>query len=224
MPHRVTNLSEDKGGGTALPFEYAAFLSYSVGVEPGVNEFYGDFRDALARQTGFWLPKLRVYLDQQRLQGGDIIDGTLARAMCHSVCMVVLFNPQYFDTEYTYCAREYQAMLKLEERRLGLSPPGASEGLIVPVIIRGTLPKEISDRRKSFSLSKELLADGNLKSESVVKVLDSIAEVIHNRWQVQRPIEDKICGLCPGFELPSAADVSPMIESYTSPPKVLPWR
>ena len=207
-----------------MPFKYACFLSYRVGAEPGVNNLYRAFRQELAEQVDLFMPGLGVYLDQERLQGGAIYNAELAHALCHSVCMVVLFSPQYFDTEHTFCAREYQAMVKLEERRSQLSAQELSKGLIVPVIIRGTLPTEISEQRHSFSLSDELLAAKDLRLKTVRRVLRGIAEVIYERYMYLKPLEQELCGLCQGFAFPSADDVSPMIDGYTSRPRAMPWR
>jgi hypothetical protein len=207
-----------------MPFQHACFLSYRVGAEPGVNDLYRAFRKALAEQVDLYMPGMGVYLDQERLQGGAFYNPALAHALCHSVCMVVLFSPQYFDTEHTFCAREYQAMVKLEERRLNLSAQEDSEGLIVPVIIRGTLPREISEKRHHFSLSDELLAANDLRLKAVRKVLRGIAEVIYERYERLKPLEQELCGLCQGFAFPSPDDVSPMIRSYTSRHQAIPWR
>jgi TIR domain len=206
-----------------MPFEHAAFLSYRVGAEPGVNSLYRAFRQELAQQVDLYMPGLGVYLDQERLQGGDFYNSELAHALCHSVCMVVLFSPQYFDTEHTYCAREYQAMVRLEERRLSQSQD-ISKGLIVPVVIRGTLPQEISEQRHYFSLSEHLLAAGDLRLKAVRRVLRSIAELIYQRYQYLKPLEQELCGLCQGFAFPSVDDVSPMIHGYTARPKAMLWR
>jgi hypothetical protein len=169
------------------------------------------------------MPGLGVYLDQERLQGGDLFNPELAHALCHSVCMVVLFSPQYFDTEHTYCAREYQAMVRLEERRLSLSEREFPKGLIVPVIIRGTLPEQIKGERHAFSLSDHLLVASDLRLKPVRRILRSIAELIYQRYLYQKPIEQKLCNLCRGFELPSATEVASTINGYTAPSRVMPW-
>lgn len=115
-------------------------------------------------------------------------------------------------------------MVRLEERRLNLAEQGRPKGLIVPVIIRGTLPREISEQRHYFSLSDQLLAARDLRLKAVRKVLRGIAEVIYERYEDLRPLEQDLCSLCQGFEFPSADDVSPMIDGYTSRPKAMPWR
>lgn len=206
-----------------MPFKYACFLSYRVGAEPGVNNLYLTLKRKLAEQVDLYMPGLGVYLDQERLQGGDLYNSELAHALCHSVCMVVLFSPQYFDVEHTYCAREYQAMVRLEERRLGLSEQEIPKGLIVPVIIRGTLPRAIKEQRHSFSLSEHLLVASDIGRKPIGRVLRDIAELIHQRYVYQKPIEQKLCNLCPGFELPSSTEVATTIQNYTAPPKVMPW-
>ena len=206
-----------------MPFKYACFLSYRVGAEPGANNLYLTLKQKLAEQVDLYMPGLGIYLDRERLQGGDLYNSELAHALCHSVCMVVLFSPQYFDAEHTYCAREYQAMVRLEGLRLGLSEQDIPKGLIVPVIIRGSLPQAIREQRHSFSLSDHLLVAADLGRKPVGRVLRDIAELIYQRYLYQKSIEQRLCRLCPGFELPSPTDVADMIRDYTTPPKAMPW-
>ena len=59
-----------------------------------------------------------IFIDRERMRGGTLFDPSLARALCKSVCMVVIYTPTYFSKKHSYCAREYRAMETLEQQRL----------------------------------------------------------------------------------------------------------
>jgi hypothetical protein len=130
-----------------MGFNNACFISYRHGLEPGTQDFYEAFRQELAHQVDFYLPGMPVYLDTERLRGGDFYNSDLARALCSSVCMVSLYIPTYFDLQHTYTAREYRAMVDLEQQRLPLIPAVDWKGLIIPIILRGSPPEEIRGER-----------------------------------------------------------------------------
>jgi hypothetical protein len=105
-------------GEVAGVFRYACLISYRHGHQPGTQRFYEAFRRELAIQVDFYLPGMDVYLDTNRVRGGDFFNRELASVLCSSVCMVMLFNPLYFDASNSYAAREYRAMVALEQQRL----------------------------------------------------------------------------------------------------------
>jgi hypothetical protein len=205
-----------------MAFEYACFISYRHGYEPGVQRFYESFRSELAVQVELYLPGMRVYLDTNRLRGGDFINNELALALCNSVCMISLFNPHYFDVENTYTAREYCAMVNLEQHRLPLLPPTNRKGLIIPIIIRGTLPEEIKNERQYYTL--DLLAPGDLKKQKSREALRRVAEDIYYRYEAFRVAKEDPSTLCDGFEFPSENEIMDWLNGITAPPLKMPWR
>ncbi|MBI3302336.1 MAG: hypothetical protein HYZ72_09725 [Deltaproteobacteria bacterium] len=52
-------------------------------------------------------------------QGSEFFNKKIEKALCESVCMIVVFTPTYFSGTHFYCVREYKAMVELEKRRLG---------------------------------------------------------------------------------------------------------
>ena len=205
-----------------MAFEYACFISYRHGHEPGVQRFYESFRSELAVQVEFYLPGMQVYLDTDRLRGGDFFNNDLALALCNSVCMISLFNPYYFDVKNTYTAREYRAMVNLEQRRLSLLPPPDRKGLIIPIVIRGTLPEEIRNERQYYTL--ELLAPGDLKKPKSREALRKVAEDIYYRHEAFRVAKEDPSAPCDGFDFPSESDVMDWLTGITAPPLKMPWR
>jgi hypothetical protein len=196
-----------------MPFKHACFVSYRHGQERETARLYTAFRRELAHQVDLYLPKLGVYLDETKLAGGDFLEAELSHAICHSVCMVVLYTPQYFDEANMYCAREYQAMINLEQRRLALVPQlDGRKGLILPVVIRDDLPTELLPRQ-AFTFSRKLLAADDLKLTSFRRVLAGIAEAIFIRYRAFDQAGVDPCVPCAGFRIPAEADVADWVKS-----------
>ena len=188
----------------------ACFISYMHSPVPGVQEIYKAFRDSLATQVGLYMPKVPVYLDTARLAGGDFFDQELPCQLCRSGCMVLLFNPSYFDTENTYCAREYRAMLKLEEKRLALADADLrKKGLIIPVVFRGeeALPDEIKSRRHCYSFDRMLLRPADFASEECTKIVREIADVVWQRFSAFKRLSANPPVPCETFALPADAEI-----------------
>jgi TIR domain len=142
-----------------MPIKYACFISYRHGQRKLAERIINDLYDALESELETWLDE-KVYLDRERLKGGDFYNEALAKALCESVCMIMIFTPTYFSADHTFCTREYKAMEKLEEQRFQALGERVDKrrGLIIPIVFRGEdyLPKEIKDRRLYYNFDKFL--------------------------------------------------------------------
>src|SRR5690349_8199636 len=98
-----------------MPFKYSCFVSYCHGKEDLVKTFIRELKTALKQYLDAYLDE-EVYIDEDRLQGGDFYNEKLAEAICQSVCMIVVYTPKY--ERHPYCLREYAAMEELELKRL----------------------------------------------------------------------------------------------------------
>src|SRR5216117_660222 len=108
-----------------------------------------------------------AYIDWQRLNGGDFYNEAFARALYESVCMILIYQPNYFDQAHPYCAREYRAMCELERERLALLPPmEQTHGLIIPCVLRGedAIPQELASTRHYEDFSKFMLVDAEMST------------------------------------------------------------
>src|SRR5262249_52962593 len=148
----------------------------------------------------------------------QVIDATLARAMCESVCMVLVFSPKYFDRFYPYCAREYRGMLDIEARRLrALSPDKRGHGCIIPVVFRGALddlPPEIR-QRKYYDLSDYTLASTNaLGQDSYIRIFDEIGQRVRMLYEAFSELEEPVCGECDAFTLPEEQVVVEWLKTF----------
>ena len=159
-----------------MPLQYSCFISY----RHGQDDIAKNLASSLGTELGLWLD-MDVYIDKGRLQGGDFFNNELAKALCESVCLVVVYTPTYFSKQHTYCAREYKAMEALEEQRLkelGL-PKNKQHGLIIPIVYRGEskLPKSITNER-NYHLFEAFQIGGrdNLENEEYATQIKKIAE------------------------------------------------
>jgi len=119
-----------------MPFEYSSFISWARAEGETGTRFVRSLHSALSQEIELRVGK-PVYLDEQRLAGGELFEPALASAMCRSATWVLVFTPRYLEQEF--CQREYAAMEELERRRreaLGRQL-SREDGLIVPVLFRG---------------------------------------------------------------------------------------
>src|SRR5437764_15246498 len=98
-----------------MPFTNACFISYRHAGP--ASEIVRGLVGKLAEQLALLSPSYPIYVDEKRLKAGDYLDAELAAAMCRSICMVLLFTPEYFDLDHPYCAREYRGMKTIEAAR-----------------------------------------------------------------------------------------------------------
>lgn len=161
----------------------ACFISYRHPGDPNADKYVRCFRDVLAQQLSLYLPNPGIFLDEKRLGVGDFFDPMMARELCRSASMVMLFSPCHFEMAYPFCALEYHAMLDLEAKRLPGVADLRNQGLIFPVILRGTLPKEISDQRHFLDLDKIIVCDKDFRKPKCQLQIKDLAKRIFERYQ-----------------------------------------
>lgn len=212
----------------ALAFSNVCFISYRHPGHEASEKIVQTFWDVLQGQVDKFMPGRPVYWDKARLQAGYLFNANLASELCQSACMIVLFNPSYFDLTHTYCAREYRGMVALEARRLArlMGSQDATKGLIIPVVISGEedLPAELKANRYYVSLEKEVLIASDLKKrrESIKKIA-GIAREIYLRCRTLERI-DGICGDCGTFQFPTDEEIKTWLENVVAPPQPQPGR
>jgi hypothetical protein len=190
-------------------FKYACFVSYCHGQYDLVKSFIDQLKAALKSELEPLLDE-ELFIDEERLKPGFLYNDELAKAICQSVCMVVVYSPRY--ERHEYCVREYEAMAKLEETRLTmLRPEARGRGLIIPVILRGgdDIPPRIKQGRHYADFSRFTLATPRLASNpDYVEEIRKIAQVIYESSNAFRAAGADPCHDCLTFALPAAADVT----------------
>jgi hypothetical protein len=200
-----------------MPFRYSCFISFRHGQRALAERIINDLYDALSNEMELFLSNKKVYVDWERLQGGDFYNEALALALCESVCMVVVFTPTYFDKEHTFCAREYKAMEELEKKRLKLlsSQDDKEHGLIIPIIFRGEkfLPAGIKSRRHYYNFENFLLCNKKISQHRDYALkIKKIAEYIADRCMTLEALDEDPCGGCESFTLPPEEEIRHWIE------------
>lgn len=185
-----------------MAFRYACFISYRHAQFDLMKNFVEDLYEAISNELEP-LTILPVYRDVLRLQGGDFYNQALARSLCESVCMVMVFTPTYFNAKNTYCTREYMAMKDLEGKR---RHPSNHHGLIIPIVLRGfdQLPDEIKKQRQIIKLDQYALTEPKLSKDSRFQPeIKKVAEYIAARCRELRNLQID----CEEFQIPTHEQV-----------------
>lgn len=189
-----------------MAIKYSCFISHRHGQERLAERIVTELYDGLAAELDVLLEE-GVYLDRERLKGGDYLDEVLASAICQSACMVVVYTPRYFSKDHPYCTREFMAMKTLEEERLNLLGPqeGGRRGLIINVIFRGQeddLPPQIKGI-KAYNFSEFQMSSRKMSSNSkFAGLIREIAEQIAQHSESLAEVSDSL-QCCAEFGLPS---------------------
>lgn len=207
-----------------MPFQYSCFISYRHSQDDITRKLVLSLETELVR----WLD-MSIFVDKERLTGGDFFNNKLAKALCESVCLIVIYTPTYFSKKNSYCAREYKAMELLEEQRLHMLglPKNKKQGLIIPIIYRGEkiLPDEIKNKRQ-FHVFEDFQISGrdNLENPEYAEKIKKIAEYVQERCSELLLIEETACKTCDVFDFPSEKDISDWLEIMLPPKPKLPSR
>jgi hypothetical protein len=206
-------------------FKNACFLSYRHGQRSLKQRFIREFHDALSSELEL-LRDEEVYVDWERLEGGDFYNEALARALYESACLVAVYQANYFDLKHSFCAREYRAMCELETERLDLlpRPEDRNHSLIIPVILRGenSVPSEITSRRQYHDFSKFMLVDEELARHPLyAPKIREISQYIHERCCLLENAAIREDG-GDTFRLPDQDAIKPWLERITPPQAPFP--
>ena len=174
--------------------------------------------EAVESELELYTTNHSVFVDYEGLEGGDLYQPSLAKALCESACMILVYTPSYFDEKNTFCAREYRAMEMIEAKRLSLlKQPSKDHGLIIPVVFRGRdqLPEFVSKYRhyydfQSFLLSSSRISEHPDFSTQVAK----LAKYIYNRLKDFSSLPEDVCKDCDSFCLPPDQEVANWIKSF----------
>jgi hypothetical protein len=147
-----------------MSIRYGCFFSYAHGRHELMQRFKATLADALrCYLEPYFDNEDELFVDTEQLGGGDDLDAKIARAMCESVCMILIYTPKY--EAHAYTRREYAAMRALEaERSKWYALPSH---LIIPVIMTqhpDQLPHQITDTSFYVDFSRFTMATGDLKS------------------------------------------------------------
>ena len=201
---------------------HACFISYRHPGDPDADKYVQAFVKELKKHLAWYLPNPSVFLDSEHLGVGDFFDPKLADALFHSACLVIFFSPCHFDPNHPYCAMEYKAMLDLEQKRFGGKIDLQNQGLIFPVVFRGSvhLPEEI--RCRQFEDFEDVLMYEDFEKKKS-KEIERLAKRI---WDCYRELYNAGAFAnpdCTQFRFPDKKEIMQWINEVTPLP-LMPFR
>ncbi len=170
-----------------MTVRYGCFFSYAHGRHALMNKFKTALADAVrCYLEPYFDNEDELFIDTEQLGGGDDIDRRIARALCESVTMILIYTPKYEAHGYT--RREYAAMQLLEAERSAWYPmPGH---LIIPVIMTmhpAKLPDQITQSSLYVDFSHFSMATDDLKSyPDFLPDIHKIVSRIATHYQYQK--------------------------------------
>jgi len=184
-----------------MTIRHGCFFSYAHGHHAYMAKFKNDLVDALkCYLEPHFDSENELFVDSEQLGGGDDLDQKIARALCESVCMIVIYTPKYEAHPYT--RREFAAMQLIEEERKTWYP--LPSHLTIPVVMTRhplSLPPQIT-RGLYVDFSRYTLASSDLKTNpeflpDIEKIVQRIAAHYHYLKRCIPPGHD-----CSRFVLP----------------------
>jgi hypothetical protein len=210
-----------------MPFSHSCFISYSGGKEELMSTFINELYDGLSSYIEPYFRNIDVYIDKERLKGGDFFDPILAEELCRSICMILVYTPRYFDKNYTFCTREFKLMEQLEKRRLALLSKQLrpTHGLIIPIVFLGGvkyLPPVLKNHRHCYDFSEYRLSSHSpmIRNEEYERIFKEIAEYIYKTYRRIELIEQHgfdICGDCDGINFPNENTIQDFLKTIIIP-------
>lgn len=190
-----------------MAIRYGCFFSYAHGQHDLMIKFKTALADAMrCYLEPYFDTEAELFVDHEQLGGGDDIDQKIARAMCESVAMIMIYTPKYEAHPYT--RREYAAMQQLEAERSKWYPMPSH--LIIPVIMTRhphRLPPQIANSSMYVDFSHFTMATADLKSNldfipDIKKIVDRIVQHYECQRNHTPPAHD-----CNHFVLPEVPPV-----------------
>jgi hypothetical protein len=213
-----------------MAFEHGCFISHVHAEEPLMQEFVRELARALRSELEPLIGDIvdtTVYLDEERLKGGEKFNQALAQALCASACWIMVYVPSYFRRDY--CQREFRAMQILEERRL--SNPDVEleprKGMIIPIILRGKreqLPAGLGEEIHCLEFSRFSTASSEiLRHESFIAQIAERAAFIEEIFKFGDGLTQD-CGQFSIPELDEIPDIAAAEQGFPGRPDPLPVR
>ncbi|MGZ3183445.1 MAG: TIR domain-containing protein [Telluria sp.] len=192
-----------------MAIRHGCFFSYAHGRHALMNRFKNDLAEAIrCYLEPHFDTEDELFIDTDGLGGGDDLERRLARALCESVSMVVIYTPKYEAHEAT--RREFAAMQQLEHQRSQWYR--LPSRLIIPVIMTRhplDLPPQIKQPGFYLDFSGYTMATGDLKSNpEFLPHIEKLVERIATQYHYQK------------IFTPADHDCN----QFTLPPVTAPWR
>lgn len=223
-----TTLESFTKGNNTKKFKYACFISYRRGLSP--DHPYGNrFADYLAKNLKTELfPYFEndlnsIFIDNREIPPDGFIDRTINNALCRSICMICIWIPKYFSRSNVYCAKEYIAMEKLEQKRFRkLRHNDIMKSYIIPFVLRDIeeIPSSIRHLRQQIDC-EDFIQDGEgnfiispERKREFIETIRQCAKHIHARYKELKEHEEELCSECEEFHLPDDEETRSWLDNH----------
>lgn len=170
-----------------MAIRYGCFISYAQGRFDLMVKFKSELTAALRCYLEPYLDnETELFIDTEQLGGGDDIERKIARALCESVAMILIYTPKYESHAFT--RREYAAMQLIQaERSQWYELPSH---LIIPVIMTRhplMLPPQIANATMYADFSRFTMATQDMKSNpDFIPAIEKIVARIVEHYELQK--------------------------------------
>jgi hypothetical protein len=170
-----------------MVLEYSCFISYRRYDEELAKSFIENLKHALQSELVFYFEDMHIFIDKEEIPGGVYSNTKIRNALCKSVCMILVYTPNYFSEKHLYCTQEFLLMKKIENKRnqmLRLKNNEVEESNIIPIILRA--PQEnhmhhLNHTRSTYDFSRYSLVKPNIvKNSKYVGQIQQIATYVDN--------------------------------------------
>lgn len=170
-----------------MTIRHGCFFSYARGRHALMNKFKEELAEAIrCYLEPHFDNEDELFMDTEQLGGGDDLDRKIARALCESVSMILIYTPKYEAHPYT--RREFAAMQMLEAQRGRWY--ALPSHLIIPVIMTRhpiELPAQITKSGLYVDFSRYTMATPDLKSNpDFLPDIEKIVKRIAIQYQYQK--------------------------------------
>ena len=189
-----------------MVFEWACFISYPHAGGDMVKNFAEQLARALENEIGAYFADQPVFMDKQRINAGFDYNHELSKAICKSVCMIVVYVPAY--QEKTYCLREFLAMEAIADKRRQLLGPDykGTHRMIIPFLLRGD-PKNLPPKIHGIQyVDFSKFTTATLDITKLPEFTEVIKNIVKEIYRLYEEIRDLNIEDCDSFDVPSEAE------------------
>lgn len=128
----------------------------------------------------------KVFLDTEdsAIAKGDEFEKKIAKALCQSTVMIMIYYGNHFVKSGDFFTREYISMKKLikERKKKVRNGENVPVGTIIPIVVRGwnKLPSEISHKYECVKLEKIRIDYYGVMSKENAEKLEKLASDVSN--------------------------------------------
>jgi len=197
-----------------MSIKYSCFISYRHNLGSTHNAFVLQLQEALDNEIQP-LIGLKSYLDTDNLTGGDYFEKKLQNALCHSVCLIVVYIPMYFNEDKTFCTREFMAMKRIEKYRFRrLEKKVFDESFIIPIryrvdppVVHNGIQDVLFNKMQYYDFSNFSLGEWRISRNSkYMKEISELAQSIHEKYHMLQSINNHLDEICQNFKFPTESE------------------